>query len=116
MNALARLALKLVGAVGTVFIAACYGVRNPQLPPRAGVVLDARSDVPIAGILVSCLGNGGGALEQDFTDSQGAFAMRPDCAAYRAEDVDAASNGTYATTTASFAEGEAVVLRLEPVP
>jgi hypothetical protein len=116
VNKLQRLALKLLGAVGTVFIAACYGVRNLHVPQRGGVVADARSGAPIPGVLVTCLGNDGGMLDQDVTDEQGRFEMRPDCAAYRAEDVDGATNGTYATATASFGEVDAVIISLEPVP
>ncbi len=115
MRTLARFALRAVTGLGTVFIAACYGVRYAgQL--RSGVVVDSQSGARIHGILVSCLGDGGSALEQDVTDAQGEFAMRADCVEYRAEDVDGAQNGSYAAKTASFPGTEPVVIPMDPVP
>ncbi len=114
MRTLARIALRIVTGLGTVFIAACYGVRYAD-HIRSGIVVDSQTGARIPGIQVSCI-NFGEVVEQDVTDAQGEFAMRPDCAEYRAEDVDGATNGSYATKTASFTGGDSVIIPMDPVP
>lgn len=113
MKTLARFALRLLTGIGTVFIAACYGIPY-QL--RQAKVVDAQTKAGIPGILVSCLESGGGAVEQETTDAQGETAIRERCFEYRAEDVDAAANGTYATKTVPNPGDAPLVIELDPVP
>jgi hypothetical protein len=114
MKRLARIALKLVTGAGTVFIAACYG---PPYPARliVGAVRDAGTRVPIPGIAVSCL-DGAAVLQQERTDEQGQFHMVNECPEYRAEDVDGASNGSYAPKTVPYDGSGSVAIDLDPIP
>jgi hypothetical protein len=115
MKTLARLALRLLTGAGTVFIAACYGVPYDGVL-RAGKVVDAQTRAAIPGILVSCLGSGGSTIDQAHTDGQGEVELRGECIEYRAEDVDGATNGTYATKTIADAGEIPFVIALDPIP
>jgi hypothetical protein len=115
MRGLARLALKLLTGASSVFIAACYGVPYDG-EELDGLVLDAQTRAGIPGVRVGCL-YGGDEVNFDMTDDQGAFHMRgPHCAEVRAEDLDGAVNGAYATKTVPCDGSGNVVVELDLLP
>lgn len=113
MRGLARLALKLLTGASSVFIAACYGVPYDE-DGVEGVVVDARTRVPIPGILVHCL-DGEAELARQPTDGQGEFLFLARCTEVRAEDVDGAAGGAYATETVPCDAGH-VLVELDALP
>jgi hypothetical protein len=113
MRGLARLALKLLTGMSTVFIAACYGVPYPE--HVTGRVRDALTLLGIPGIRVGCL-DGGDETSYDLTDEAGDFYVPGSCAELRVEDVDAEANGAYASKTV-LAEGlREVIVDLDRLP
>jgi hypothetical protein len=113
MKALANVALRLLTGVSTVFIAACYGIPREF---RTGKVVDAQTKAPIPAIVVSCLDSQAAAIEQDATSAQGEFVLPERCFEYRAEDVDAAENGSYATKTVPDPADAPLVIEMDPAP
>jgi hypothetical protein len=113
MNVLARLALRLLTGIGTVFIAACYGVPHEV---RAAKVVDAQTKSGIARILVSCLASDGSVYDEETTGANGEVAIRAHCHDYRAEDVDGTANGSYAAKTVPDPGDVLLVIELDPVP
>jgi len=111
MRRIAKLALKLVTAGGTVFIAACYGVLHEG---TRGRVVDSVTDAGIPGIDVGCI-DGTGVIDVATTDAAGDFQMAATCTELTATDVDGAVNGSYLGKSVPVA-ADYMVLRLDLQP
>jgi hypothetical protein len=111
MRRFAELALKLVTAGGTVFIAACYGVMYDR---TAGRVIDSGSRLGIPGIEVGCL-NGTETIAVVTTDAGGDFLVSATCTELVVTDVDGPTNGSYVGKTVPVIDGY-MDIELDPQP
>jgi hypothetical protein len=108
----AKLGLRLITAVTSVFIAACYGVTYLRLRVQ---VVDSGTQAAIPGISVGCLDSDGTLIEEGITAANGEFEFSGECVRVAAEDVDGAENGSYAARVVDSPYSP-LVIPLEPVP
>jgi hypothetical protein len=113
MKLLASWGLRLLTALTSVFIAACYGI--PYDRGLRGRVIDSGTQAPIPAIDVSCLDEVGAVLERTSSGAEGEFTFAGFCTQLAAEDVDGAANGTWAAKTVP-ADADYVVVPLDPLP
>jgi len=111
MRRFARLALKVLTAGGTVFIAACYGVKWER---TEGGVVDSGTRLGIPGIEVGCL-DGAETIAVVTTDEGGYFHVTATCTELVVTDVDGAANGSYVGKTAPVTDGY-MEIPLDPQP
>jgi hypothetical protein len=111
MRRFAKLALKLVTAAGSVFIAACYGI---PFEGTRGTVVDSGTGAGIPGIDVGCI-DGTGQIDSDTANEYGQFNMAATCTELVATDVDGAANGSYVGKTVPVT-GDPTIIKLDPQP